>query len=164
MTVFSCNIANSSIAFRSVNILGGISSITTFGAALRVTMLGLYALRQLTTSRTTPHLPHVQKLELDDRCLQSWPCQHTGTLTLSNGKRYSVHLSAPHVVPLIDALGNRLITSFLKQHFINCCDANRGWSIAELEDAATIINSCIDPDKEMDSDGYFITHPDYNRK
>ncbi len=136
-------------------------SVRIGGAVLGAAMLGFYVLRRF--SQETLYFPHVAKLELDT-CLESWPCQHTGTLTLSNGKRYSVHLPGPEVVPLIDALGNRLITSFPRKHFVDCCDARRGWSIYELPTAETIIRSLIRPDREIDSDGYFITHPDYNRK
>ncbi len=140
-----------SIFSKSVHVLEGISSMHRVPS--RILAAGLFALR---ANSKTSSLPHVQKLELDDHCQTSWPSQHMGVLTLVNGKRYRVHFFGPQIVPLIDALGSRLITSLPKQHFVDCCSAT-GWSLKSLEDVETMINTRIRPIHEIDSEGNFIS-------
>ena len=62
-------------------------------------------------------MSHIVSIDTSSLCLQSYPCQHTVTIYMSNGTKQDRHMDGVSIYELF--LNNNL---HIPQHFVNYAD------------------------------------------
>ena len=91
------------------------------------------------TSRTYLSIEDVEKIEVEDRCLESWPCQHRCVVVLKDG-RTSSGLSSYGIWSLVSKIAVERINpdaqwkgKDVREHFSSYRTPRNGWEVSSAE-------------------------------